>query len=534
MNIDNTVFSSFYRYWSKASRTAFVSAVIAGFLVHMYAFTNIIPNSDGLSRVYDYQQMTIAGRFFLQYASMLHGYIQAPMLIGILSTLLLASSAMFVIDLLDVRGTVSAAIIGLLMVTFPAVTYTYMFIFTASAYGVGILFAVVSVWICRKKIGGRGSIIISIVLLCLSVGIYQSYFAVAIALSLLCVLKDLFDQQYSDSKVFQRGMYLLVYLFVGIVLYYIVLQIVLKVKDLSLFSYRGIDGFTGSMSITWILRSVLGAYKDFLKYFFKPGFMSYNTGIMILVNIVITLFILAAILLMIIGKKRMFNSRRILLLLLIGVLVPLGFDFSNVLSSSTPIMRYSLVFVYISAFVLLDWLWKEYTSDTFISLLGNSSIVVGALAVLLFAQVANIAYTASQTAHRATEAFAANMVSRVENLEGYSSDMEVVVIGGFPTDTYYNSVEGFETAVHNSSCLPDTVLLKTKHVYYYLNDWLNVQWKSPEESEFIEVSDSAEFQAMPLYPDDGSVQIVNGRVYVKLAEEYTPLKDYEIVYENRR
>jgi hypothetical protein len=39
---------------------------------------------------------------------------------------------------------------------------------------------------------------------------------------------------------------------------------------------------------------------------------------------------------------------------------------------------------------------------------------------------------------------------------------------------------------------------------------------------------------MPLYPDSGSIQVLDGRLVVKLQETYTPKEDYEIAYENRR
>ena len=37
-----------------------------------------------------------------------------------------------------------------------------------------------------------------------------------------------------------------------------------------------------------------------------------------------------------------------------------------------------------------------------------------------------------------------------------------------------------------------------------------------------------------LYPAQGSVQVLDGRVVVRMQEEYTPKTDYEIAYENRR
>ena len=73
-----------------------------------------------------------------------------------------------------------------------------------------------------------------------------------------------------------------------------------------------------------------------------------------------------------------------------------------------------------------------------------------------------------------------------------------------------------------------------KHIYYYLNHWLNVPVEEPSEETMLSISASTQFQAMPLYPADGSVAILDGRVVVKLQEEYTPKSDYEIAYENRR
>ena len=59
---------------SPAQRAAFLSCFLTGYLVHLFAFTNIIPNSDGLSRVFDPQQMTVSGRWFLHYASFLNEF----------------------------------------------------------------------------------------------------------------------------------------------------------------------------------------------------------------------------------------------------------------------------------------------------------------------------------------------------------------------------------------------------------------------------------------------------------------------------
>ena len=80
----------------------------------------------------------------------------------------------------------------------------------------------------------------------------------------------------------------------------------------------------------------------------------------------------------------------------------------------------------------------------------------------------------------------------------------------------------------------DTVVTLNYHMYSYYNDWLNIPMAAPSEEVMISVSNSPEFQAMPLYPETGSVQIHDGRVIVKLAETYTPKLEYVIDYENRK
>ena len=93
------------KYWQAlpaARKWAFLSCFISGYLIHIFAFTNIIPNSDGLSRVFDPQQMTVSGRWFLHYASMLNGFTQMPALIGLLSMVFLSLAAALAVGVLGI------------------------------------------------------------------------------------------------------------------------------------------------------------------------------------------------------------------------------------------------------------------------------------------------------------------------------------------------------------------------------------------------------------------------------------------------
>ena len=257
--------------WKKVpapQRSAFFSCMATGLLVHLYAFTNIVPNSDGLSRVYDFQQMTVSGRWFLHYASALNNFTQMPMAIGLLSLLFLGLAAALTADVLKLRSCVLAGLAGAVMSAFPSIGYTYLYLFTASAYCLAIFLAVLSVWLV-----GRGHLgwLAGAAALALSMGIYQAYASVAIALALMAVLGETLDPKATLEGAWRLGLRLVLTLAAGAAAYYVILQIFLKVKGLELLSYLGMDAASAGYPIGQLPRLILDAYKQVIAFFFLPG-----------------------------------------------------------------------------------------------------------------------------------------------------------------------------------------------------------------------------------------------------------------------
>ena len=551
---------------------AALSCFFAGFFAHVFAFTNIIPNADGISRVFDQQQMTVSGRWFLHYASVWHGYIQSPAVIGFFALLFLAVAAGLTVSVLRVRSFVVACLCGALMSVFPSVAYTFLYMFTASAYCFGILLAVLSVWLVSRY--KYGFLFAAPVLAC-AVGTYQAYLAVAAALSLICVFLYALEGGRSAGEIFRCGLKYLAFLLLGLGLYALILWAFLQVKDLTLLDYKGISS-VGGQDLGGLLYAIGSAYWNFLRYFFVPrSFANYTTPAAAAANGVLALTALWAFIRLIRRRGCLRRAGAFLLTLGICFLLPLALNLTVLMGEAMPIMRYALVLTYVLALTLVDRAREpleapnpepapvppeESEGDAGMLLdgeeeaepvpeeeqpkpepkrpvltrwmLGVACCAAGLLLIHSF-QIDNLAYTVSAQAHRSTESFATRLVERVESTPGYRNGMEVVIIGGFPTGTYYNDIEVFslvdDYSDHSSSVIP-----MNKHVYYYLNDWMNVPWRDPGEKVLKAVSDSAFFQAMPLYPDDGSVVIVDGKVIVKLSEKYKPKQAYEIAYENRR
>ena len=219
---------------------------------------------------------------------------------------------------------------------------------------------------------------------------------------------------------------------------------------------------------------------------------------------------------------------------LLGLLAvfPLAINFGQIISpysEPTPIMKFAYVFVYLAVFLFADAAETEGQKLT-----PGVLATVWTLPLLLFClNTNNVLYTASAQAHRAAESYLTRLMGRVELCEGYEPGMEVIFVGAIPDDQIRSAVESYAQVDHYSVPIHNVVELN-KHIYYYLNDWLSVPVEEPEEETVIALADSDAFAAMPLYPAQGSVQMLDGRVVVKLREEYTPKSDFEIAYENRR
>ena len=520
---------------SPAQRAAFLSCFLTGYLVHLFAFTNIIPNSDGLSRVFDPQQMTVSGRWFLHYASFLNEFTQMPALIGFFSMVFLALAAAGVVSALHLHSRALSAFAGVLMAAFPCLGYTFLYMFTASAYCLAIFLAVLAV--CLVKKGGWPRTLAGCLLLALSMGTYQAYAAVAVALSLLVVLRACLNPRSTLKGTARLGFRLAGFLAVGAALYYGILQIFLAVKGLELLDYLGMSDAGSGYPITRLPSLILSTYKQFILFFFWPnGSNSFTTPLLAVLDLLL-LILAAACFLAIVRRRALWREPwRLIGALVLAALLPLSVGFAQIIapfSDATPIMKYAYVLVYAAVLLAADQ-GLSFLPRPRGGAAASSALALCLAGVVLYsANINNLLYTASDQAHRATLSYATRLLSRIESCPGYTGEEEVLIIGSFPTDRIYADIESYALVDHYS--VPqNTVAPLNKHIYYYLNDWLNVPIQEPEEETMIAVAQLEDFQAMPLYPADGSVRMLDGRVVVKIQEEYTPKSDYELAYENRR
>lgn len=531
---------------------AFLSALIVGYMVHVFAFTNLIPNCDGLSRLYDRQNMLMSGRWFLHAASLFHGFVEAPALIGALSLIFLGLSAAVITDLLKIRSIWGGILTGSFLTANLVLAYTYTFTFTASAYAFAILLAVLSVWFTVKF--RRAGWLAGAVILAFSLGIYQSYLALALSLAVIAFIFNLFDSMRkkgasvkADSpwRLFVR----FVLLFgLGSGFYLLILQVSLRLAGISLSNYRGMNSFSENLSGVGLISLAEKVFLDACKSLFTNRIVKLHSGFWVVLNVLFLVVILAGLVRMVMVSHLYRKPGRIIWMILALAFFPFALNFSTFLNTSSLWMRYSFTAYYLFALVLMERCARkkrtsfENAEDTKQKSAREYGIernrlrrlviptVLCGLMLLFQAQYSNTVYTVLNNAHTATQSFLTVLTARIQSMPGYQKDMNVIIIGTPSEDLYKNSVPEFQL-ISSTASPADTVLYETKHIYYYLNDWMNVNWEEPSEETFKEVSDSRVFQQMPLYPDDGSIVISGNDVIVRLSERYTPKKQFELDFE---
>lgn len=546
------VASDLWEKISKSERVAFLATFVSGILAHLYIWTNTIPNFDGMSRVYDEQQVTLLGRWFIHYTSALHDYTQMPMMIGVLAMFFLALTAMVVVRLFGIRSSIYSGIWGVIAAVFPVVAYTSTYTFTVVEYCLAALLAVSSVYFVRKhKVWGW---IVGCILLTLTMGIYQAYVCVAITLSVLLIIFDMLDEHISFVKAVKNGFVHVFYIGVSAGLYYIILQVFLKIKDIKMSTYLGMNMVADGYPLDMLGSILLSIYKQVYAFFFVAEINnSFSDRWLVFVHVcifLITLILFAICIYRSEKKQRILCTLGAVLLL---SLVPLAMNFSQIISpysTPTPIMKYAFVFFYLLPIILLGLLGeKQEENQTNAIVVEKKSVLEffgvkkGILELILLFSMSsaifyywkydNVLYNMLNQTHRATLSFVTNVVGRIESCEGYEYGMEVVIVGGFPSDRYYAEVENYPM-VQQGGATSTSVIPLNKHIYYYMGDWLNVPMKEPAEEVFINIANSEEFLSMPLYPNDGSVKIIDNYVVVKMQQTFTPRAQYEKDYENRR
>lgn len=510
MKSPGQIWNLFRSKLKKEWKAAFWSALVLGLLIHMPVMLKDIPNHDGLASMYFDQNMITSGRWFLTVACGFSSYFTLPWLIGLLGILYLSLVAAVIAEVLEIKHTGTAVLIGGLLVSFPALVSTFAYVFTLDGYMLGLLLAVCAV-LCVKKY--RLGFLPGGICLAFSMGIYQAYLPFAILLSLYSiVLLFLNAGQIKDKAkgvLAYGGMGVL-----GVALYYILLQLLLWVQGKELASYQGISGM-GSLGGGDFFGTLKGIYADFLTFTLKGHVLFNNVfsiaGILVLAGLLLyTFFKLAA------GRKLWKSPWLYLTCLALLVILPVGASVICIISPEVNyhlLMRYQWVLFLIFGAGFTDRYIEE--KDGIYPLSRWLLIASAGVMVFNYAVTDNIAYSNLEKRYEKTYAYCLRLLDRMEQAEGYYKGIPVAMIGvvgdeQFPLTDITTEVTGSMIGIPG-----DSLLYTAANYQAFMKHYLGAEIELIDAALMPEIYDSAQYREMDSFPGKNSVRVVDGILYIK-------------------
>lgn len=502
----------FYREKVKKRwKTAFTSAFFLGLLIHLYKFTNTLYIRDSVLNDYASQNIVASGRWFLSAACSLSSWFDLPWLIGLFSLVLIGLTAAVVADLFRMENPVVIVLSSGLLVSFPAVTATFFYEYTADGYMLAMLLAALAARLTAME--GRGALrwLAAGVCLCFSCGIYQAYVSFALTLSICHFLQEALEGRRSTGDCLRWiGAQAAVYAG-GLAAYYGVWKLCLRLEGVQATGYQGIDR-VGRVDASVFRQAVDNVFYKFRWFMLDWGILEDGWTVYAALNVLFFAALALGLLLAARGSGLFRRPVQLLLSLLAVAAIPFAaflWYFTSPAVGYHPLMLQGLAAPYIFTAVLYDR-WFPPRQSTLAGLL--------LAAILLnFSVQANIGYFYLHRCYEATYQTCGELLSRVHLL----TDMDpipITVVGSTFDETYLD--QGTEArAVRNMyQLLQKTLVYDQGHLVEFMRIAFDCDLVYPPAEERERLAASPEVASMACWPAAGSVAVVDGTVVVKLAD----------------
>lgn len=400
-----------------------------------------------------------------------------------------------------------------LMTVFPAVTGYFGFLFTAPYYLVGLLLCLLGCSVlCRYR--KWWAYVLGVVLLALSTGTYQAFIPTALCVMLLHFLRKLtLAENWGWKDLVKDILWYVSACLAFLALYSLMSKLCLAVTHETMTSYKGLDDpFAGGIGM-FVQRIKLAYYLFLIPRGSTRSAYMFPYRLHTLYYIFLVVLCVAALLYLEQLWKRS-RVRALSGLLALGVL-PMALNFAHVMVDAEivhSLMGYSLVFFWLLPYCLLRWVRPVENRAVLKRTLSRVLCVLLAVVCLLYVRLDNTAYLKAEIYQTRTIQYFTTLTAQIKSLDGYSGEMKVTFVNkDFNRDPTFQEIQEFTDFLIEPFASWKSEL--TAHSFReFLNMWCGFNPEIVDEEAY---ADLPEVQAMPHYPEAGSIRIIGDTVVVK-------------------
>lgn len=437
-----------------------------------------------------------------------------PLLNGAVSLLGIAISVCFIVRIIEVENKWSIFTICGLMVAFPTITCMFGYMYTAPYYMIGLVFAVAGVrCVCSEEMQWY-KVVAGAFLLACAIGVYQALIPLALSLLLMYFMNQIRKKRIENWKEFlKQTFYLGSFCVLALAIYYVILKVILKVLNLELFGYKGADSLIPSNIGEYKWRIIL-AYKEFFAPSGENEYLFWNVHPWNMEKIY-TILLVLVILIGIYAVYSLFREKPSYGVWYGGmfVLLPLAVNFIFVMVdkwSVYALTNYAQVMIFIFFIWQIENIKIEKASiNKWIYGIGISLMLFSGI---FYSRYANVCYLNAELMTNQMTSYYTTLITRIQSMEGYKDEMPVAFInGGKKQDLNWPVGEEFKEIAIEAYRWDTTINDNSWNSFmkYYCGYEPVIVEDTNSYERMQEVAD------MPVYPDDGSIAIIDDVIIVK-------------------
>ena len=351
-------------------------------------------------------------------------------------------------------------------------------------------------------------------------GIYQSYFPVAAVLMVGALLFETLDGERSFKQLLLKGLRLVLTLAVALAAYMIIVRI--STRNVALVDYMGISDM-GKLSLAEIPSLISKGFDEYINFYMTD---SVGCHFVFLKYAFAASALLGAVLLVLMLWKRKLGALRSILAVVLAALYPFAGSLIYVMVPEAGVhtlMLFGYAYILIAPVALVDYMelnFKQLPLRSFQTVSAWIILLTIALTAYSYAVFANSVYLKIDLSMRQCTAYSNRLLEKVESCDGYEQGMSLVLVGSQVRDDALNATPQLDDV--KLIGVYDMPGFRTTYTYghflrYYLGFPSEVYTGKTETAAALAASETV--QAMPVYPQSGSIQIIDNMVVVKLSND---------------
>lgn len=489
-------------------RIPFCASFFFGLLAYGFAFTNKLVNHDEVSSLFTKGATVTSGRWGLGALDSIFPNYSMPWIYGLITISLIALAVCLMVQMFHIENRMLQVLLSGCIVVFPSLIGLFGYMFTSSSFALAFFLAVASAALLQA--GKKRLLIPALGCLVFSLSIYQAYICVAASLLVLVLIQQLLLDE-SPAAVLRRGIDFVVFLVLGLGLYYLGTQILLTLTGNQLNDYASEKI---AFSVSSVFQGILLAYLNFLR-FFTEGFhgliptgfsrclhwiLAASTGVLLFLNLMAT-------------KK---EPLRVLLVIALATVLPLAVNCMYMITTPESIhtlVLYGFVAVYLLAVILADKALSSREPKPLSAVAVNLQTIVMAVIIAVNIYIANQAYLHLHLRYENASAFYTSLIADIKMTPDFTEDTKLAIIGEYQQPEYYHQqFEQIHSITGIYGFVPDSYSKK-----FFLEYYTGFPMEFASSEEIAEITATAEFEAMAVYPYYGSLQKIRNILVVKLS-----------------